>query len=87
MQRVLPDGIVRGRNAVATEYERQFRANNTQSYELEDLDVRGGRAGRAGGRYRVRRSGAASITGRIVFGVVRDRGRTQIALITVTPDA
>jgi serine/threonine-protein kinase len=87
VQRVLPTGTVRGRNAVATEYETQFRTNNTQSYELEDLDVRGGLAGRAGGRYRVRRSGASSITGRIVFGVVRDRGRTQIALITVTPDA
>ncbi|HVF78071.1 MAG TPA: serine/threonine-protein kinase [Solirubrobacteraceae bacterium] len=87
VQRVLPSGTVRGRNRVATEYDTQFRTNDTQSYELEDLDVRGGLAGRAGGRYRVRRSGAASITGLIAFGVVRDRGRTQIALITVTPDA
>lgn len=87
VQRVLPDGVVRGRNAVATEYERQFRANATQSYELENLDVRGGRAGRAAGDYRVRRSGGASISGRIVFAVVRDQGRTRIALITVTPGA
>jgi len=87
VQRVLPVGSVRGRNAVATEYERQFRANATQSYELEDVDVRGGRAGRAAGDYRVRRSGGASISGRIVFAVVRERGRARIALITVTPDA
>ena len=87
VQRVLPDGVVRGRNAVATEYESQFEANATQSYELENLDVRGGRAGRAAGDYRVRRSGGASISGRIVFAVIRDRGRTRIALITVTPDA
>jgi ketosteroid isomerase-like protein len=85
-QRVLPGGTVRGRNAVAKEYQSQFRVNATQSYELEDLDVRGGRAGRASGGYRVRRSGRPSISGRIVLGVVRDRGRTQIALITVTPD-
>ncbi|MFP5362957.1 MAG: protein kinase domain-containing protein [Thermoleophilia bacterium] len=87
VQRVLPDGSVRGRDAVATQYESQFADNATQSYELEGLEVRGGRAGRASGRYRVRRSGAASITGRIVLGVVRDRGRTQIALIAITPDA
>jgi ketosteroid isomerase-like protein len=86
VQRVLPDGIVRGRDAVATEYASQFRANATQSYELEDLDVRGGRAGRASGAYRVRRSGRPSISGRIVLVVVRDRGRSRIALIAVTPD-
>ena len=85
--RVLPTGTVRGRDAVATEYESQFRANATQSYELEELDARGGRAGRASADYRVRRAGGASITGRIVLGVVRERGRTRIALITVTPRA
>jgi serine/threonine-protein kinase len=86
VERVLPGGIVRGRDAVATEYESQFRINATQSYELENLDVRGGRAGRASGDYRVRRSGRPSITGKIVLAVIRDRGRTRIALITVTPD-
>jgi serine/threonine-protein kinase len=86
VQRVLPTGSARGRNAVATEYESQFRANATESYELEDLDVTGGRAGRASGAYRVRRAQRPSITGRIVLGVVRERGRTRIALITVTPD-
>ena len=87
VQRVLPTGVVRGRDAVATEYESQFRTNATRSYELEDLTVSGGRAGRASGGYRVRRDGRPSITGRIVLGVVRDRGRTRIALIAVTPDA
>jgi hypothetical protein len=85
VQRVLPDGVVRGRDAVASEYASQFRVNATQSYELEGLDVRGGRAGRASGDYRVRRSGRPSLSGRIVLVVVRDRGRTRIALITVTP--
>jgi len=86
VQRVLPAGSARGRNAVTTEYESQFRANATESYELEDLAVSGGRAGRASGAYRVRRAQRPSITGRIVLGVVRERGRTRIALITVTPD-
>ena len=86
VQRVLPAGSARGRNAVATEYASQFRANATESYELEDLAVSGGRAGRASGAYRVRRTQRPSITGRIVLGVVRERGRTRIALITVTPD-
>jgi len=87
VQRVLPDGAtVRGRDAVATAYESQFRENATESYELDDLELRGGRAGRASADYRVRRSDRPSITGSIVLGLVRDRGRTRIALITVTPD-
>jgi serine/threonine-protein kinase len=86
VQRVLPAGSARGRSAVAAEYASQFRANATESYELEDLAVTGGRAGRASGAYRVRRARRPSITGRIVLGVVRERGRTRIALITVTPD-
>lgn len=87
VQRVLPTGTVRGRDAVAAEYESQFRANATQGYELEDLEVRGGRAGRASAGYRVRRQGSPSLTGRIVLGVVRDGGRTRIALIALTPSA
>ncbi len=84
--RLLPEGApLRGRGAVAGAYEAQFRENATQSYDLEGLDVRGGRAGRASADYRVRRAGGASIEGRIVLGVVRDRGRSRIALITVTP--
>jgi serine/threonine-protein kinase len=87
VQRVLPGGVLRGRELVATEYERQFRQNATRSYDLEDLAVRGGRAGRASAGYRVRRAVGAPIAGRIVLGVLRDRGRPRIALIAVTPRA
>ncbi|HEV2776438.1 MAG TPA: nuclear transport factor 2 family protein, partial [Solirubrobacteraceae bacterium] len=86
VRRVLPEGTVRGRRNVVTQYETQFRENATQSYELDDLEVTGGPAGRASGEYRVRRAAGASIEGRIVLGVVRDRGRTRIALIAVTPE-
>jgi serine/threonine-protein kinase len=87
VKRVLPDAIARGRRAVVALYEAQFRANATQSYELDGLDARGGAAGRASGDYRVRRALGAPLEGRIVLGVVRDRGRARIALITVTPAA
>ena len=87
VERVLPDGVARGRREVVRQYATQFRDNATQSYDLENLTVRGGRAGRASGEYRVRRAGGESIGGRIVLGVVRDRGRTLIALIAVTPQA
>jgi hypothetical protein len=88
VQRVLPQGgAVQGRGAVVREYEAQFHDNATQSYDLENLAVSGGRTGRVSARYRVRRAGGSSIAGTIVLGVVRDRGRSQIALIAVTPDA
>jgi hypothetical protein len=85
VQRVLPAGVARGRAGVVTEYQRQFQANETESYELDDLDARGGRAGRASGTYRVTRAGGPAIEGRIVLGVLRDRGRPRIGLIAVTP--
>ncbi|HEV2059327.1 MAG TPA: nuclear transport factor 2 family protein, partial [Solirubrobacteraceae bacterium] len=85
VRRVLPAGTVRGRHAVVALYEAQFRQNATESYELEDLEVTGGPAGRASGQYRVRRAAGSSIEGKIVLGVVRDRGRTRIALIAITP--
>jgi serine/threonine-protein kinase len=85
VRRVLPEGTVRGRRAVVTQYATQFRQNATRSYELENLEATGGPAGRASGDYRVRRAAGSSIEGRIVLGVVRDRGRTRIALIAVTP--
>ena len=85
VQRVLPAGVARGRAGVVTEYERQFQANQTESYELHDLEARGGRAGRASGTYRVTRAGGPAIEGRIVLGVLRDRGRPRIGLIAVTP--
>jgi ketosteroid isomerase-like protein len=86
VERVLPQGpAVRGRAAVVRAYEDQFAANATQSYDLENVTVSGGRAGRVSADYRVRRAGGASIQGSIVLGVVRDRGRSQIALIAVSP--
>jgi serine/threonine-protein kinase len=86
VQRVLPAGVARGRSRVVTEYERQFRSQDTRGYELEDLEARGGRVGRAAAGYRVSREGGEAIEGRIVLGVVRDpRGRARIALIAVTP--
>jgi serine/threonine protein kinase len=85
VQRVLPTGVARGRATVVGEYERQFRSQDTRGYELEDLEVSGGRAGRASAAYRVDRNGRDAIEGRIVFGVVRDHGRPRIGLIAVTP--
>jgi serine/threonine-protein kinase len=82
--RVLPSGVARGRDAVVAQYESQFDGQ-VDGYELRGLDVSGGTAGRASGEYRVRRRGSRSIEGRIVLGVVRDRGRPRIALIAATP--
>jgi hypothetical protein len=86
VERVVPDGRRRGRGAVVAEYRRQFAANDTDAYRLDDLQVSGGTAGRAAGRYRVTVGGQPRISGRIVFGVVRDHGRPRIALIAATPD-
>jgi serine/threonine-protein kinase len=85
VQRVLPGGVARGRARVVGEYESQFRAQETRGYELDDLSVQGGRAGRASGSYRVERGDGEPIEGRIVLGVVRDRGTPRIGLIAVTP--
>jgi len=84
--RVLPGGRTQGRQQVVDQYERQFDGN-VRGYELEDLEVSGGRAGRASGRYRVEREGDETIEGRIVFGVVRERGRPRIELIAATPSS
>jgi ketosteroid isomerase-like protein len=82
--RVLPAGRTQGRDQIVEQYERQFDGK-VGGYELEDLEVTGGRAGRATGRYRVERDGGDPIEGEIVFGVVRDRGRPRIELIAATP--
>lgn len=74
-----------GRAAVLEAYRSQFAANATTSYDVEELQVEGGPVGRAEGRYRVERDGAGPIEGRIVFGVVRERGRAKISLIAATP--
>ena len=38
VERVLPSGVARGRKSVVNEYERQFRAQDTRGYQLDDLD-------------------------------------------------
>ena len=85
VQRVLPSGVARGRTRVVREYRSQFRAQDTQHYTLDDLEVQSGRAGRASGSYRVERNDGDPIEGRIVLGMVRDRGEPRIGLIAVTP--
>ena len=85
VQRVLPSGVARGRARVVGEYASQFRSQDTQGYDLDDLTCRGGAAGRASASYRVERGDGDPIEGRIVLGVVRDRGEPRIGLIAVTP--
>jgi hypothetical protein len=87
VQRVLPSGVARGRGRVLREYESQFRAQDTQGYSLDNLSLQGGRAGRASGTYKVDRKNKPPIEGKIVLGVVRDRGEPRIGLIAVTPNS
>ena len=87
VRRVTPDGVQQGRTAVTAVYRRQFAADDVRGYALSDVSVRPGEAGRAAGRYTVDRAGAPDVTGRIVFGVVREAGRPRIALLAATPDA
>jgi len=87
VQRVAPDGAQRGRQTVLAVYRRQFAGAHVETYELDDMQVDAGAAGRAAGRYTVRRSGRDDITGRVAFGVVREGGRPRIALIATQPDA
>jgi Protein kinase domain len=84
-QRVFPTDSQRGRRAVLATYARQFRTSEITGYALEDLAVQGGRVGRASGRYTLERADRAPAGGRIVFGVVRERGRPRVALIAATP--
>jgi len=82
--RTLPGGTTHGRDEVVDQYERQFDGK-VGGYELEDLEVLDGPAGRASGTYHVERDGGDPYDGRIVFGVVRERGLPKIALIAATP--
>jgi len=82
--RTLPGGTSRGRDKVVEQYERQFDGK-VGGYELDDLEVQGGSAGRASGTYHVERDEGDPYDGRIVFGVVRERGQAKIALIAATP--
>jgi predicted Ser/Thr protein kinase len=85
VQRVSPGDVQRGRSAVVAEYRRQFADSEVRGYRLENLEVEGGSAGRAAGRYVVDRAGRAPISGRVVFGVERVRGRPRIGLIANEP--
>jgi serine/threonine-protein kinase len=85
VQRVFPTDVQRGRSAVLDTYRGQFRSSVITGYELSDLSVDGGDAGRAEGAYSLERTGRDSVGGRIVFGVKRERGRAKIALIAATP--
>src|SRR3954451_10887547 len=87
VERVLPSGVARGRARVVREYQSQFRSQKTEGYSLDDLAIQGGRAGRASGSYKVDRKDKQSIEGRIVLGMVRDRGQPRIGLIALTPDS
>ena len=86
VERVLPSGVARGRARVVREYVSQFRAQETEGYSLDDLAIQGGRAGRASGSYKVDRKDKRPIEGRIVLGMVRDRGQPRIGLIEVKPN-
>ena len=84
--RALPSGAVqRGRRAVVKEYAGQFAQMRIEAYDVSELDVTAGDAGRAAGTYVVRRRGAASFGGTFVLGVVKERGRVRIRLIAATP--
>jgi serine/threonine-protein kinase len=85
VKRVFPADSQRGRAAVLATYRGQFRGNEITGYDLSDLDVSAGRAGRAAGRYELRRGGEKPTGGEIVLGVKRERGRAKVALIAAQP--
>jgi serine/threonine-protein kinase len=85
VRRVAPSDSERGRAAVVGVYRRQFADRDVRAYRLSGLTVSGGDAGRASGRYEVTRRGLPSLTGTIVFGVVRRNGAPKIALIALEP--
>jgi hypothetical protein len=86
VQRVAPDGSTQGREAVLAVYRRQFATSVVDAYELGDLQVVRGAAGRAAGSYTVKRSGRDDIRGRVAFGVVREDGKALIAMIATQPE-
>jgi hypothetical protein len=87
VRRVLPGGVTTGRDAVVREYRRQFAAQATKDYEIDNLEVEPGRVARATGDYTVTRDGRPPIHGHLVLGVVRENGQPRIALMTATPTA
>jgi hypothetical protein len=87
VERVVPGARQTGRAAVLRAYGAQFADAATRGFELSDMTVSGGAAGRAGARYRATYRRDPDVTGTIVFGVVRDRGTPRIALISARQDA
>lgn len=85
VKRVTPGDEQIGRAAVLAEYRRQFAGTKVRDYRFEDLDIQGGRAGRASGRYVVTREGGGPIEGDIVLGIRREAGRARVALIAAEP--
>jgi hypothetical protein len=85
VRRVAPGDAERGRPAVVAVYRRQFADRSVGSYRLSDLQVSGGDAGRASGRYTVTRRNRPALGGTIVFGVVRRNGAPKIGLIALEP--
>ncbi len=84
--RALPGGAIqRGRSTVVAEYAEQFKRLRIEGYDVSDLDVTAGGAGRAAGSYTVRRRGAPSFGGTFVLGIVKERGRVRVSLIAATP--
>ncbi len=86
VERVVPGARQRGRAAVLAAYRRQFEDSETRSFELRDLVVSGGAAGRASARFVATYGGDPDVTGAIVFNVLRDRGTPRIALISARQD-
>jgi hypothetical protein len=70
VRRVAPDGAQEGRSTVLAVYRRQFETAAVESYELDDLQIVRGAAGRAAGRYTVSRADRDDIQGRVAFGVI-----------------
>jgi hypothetical protein len=86
VRRVGPDGEQDTRAGVIGVYRRQFAADDVDAYELDDVQIVPGAAGRAAGRYTVKRSRRDDITGHVAFGVIREAGEPRIALIATQPD-
>jgi serine/threonine-protein kinase len=85
VQRISPSDVQHGRRAVVAEYQRQFDIDTVEAYRLQGMVVTAGRAGRASGRYVVRRAGRPPITGRVALGMERIGGRPRIRLIATEP--
>ena len=66
VKRVFPGDSQRGRSAVLATYRGQFKGNEITGYELSDLDVSGGRDGRAAGTYELRRGGRDATAAELV---------------------